>query len=752
MTNRSHEIHPKRPSRDRAAEKAVQDAKGDTRPRQRFSVLSTVFESLAALRRAVWATPALVLALALTACPGIQPTSGFSLELSSPNLSLQQGASANVTVNLTRSGGFADAVTVTLASPPAGISAQPLTIAGHSSTGSLRIDASSGAALGPNLLSLTGASGTLSASTSLSLSLSAPSPSPTPNPMLGSLEVSIAGLPSGTNANVNLSGPGGYSRMLTASQTLTGLTPGSYSITAANLTAGGVTFASSLTGSPANISAGTVSKASVSYAAQTGSLQVNITGLDSGVNAAVTIAGPGGFSQLLSASKTLTGLAPGNYAFSPAKVISGGTVFTPPVGGTVAVAAGGTTTVTVPYQPTRASLRVDIAGLPSGVRGNVVVTGPGGFRTALGVSSILSGLAPGSYAIEMGTVRTPGSVVDLIYEATGPDTLNVAAGASTTALVNYALRPGGPAIWLPTFTGQLRAYSASVLGFGGTSGVLPNATLGTSAGGSNAAVAFDARSNLWTLNSATNTLLEFTPQQLAKSGAPTPVRTITGSLNRPASLAFDANGNLWVANLGNDTIQMFTAYQLAQVNDPTPGLVISANTSAFWPSLHGVTSLAFDKDGNLWALNAASPETLVRFTPDQLTRSGNPVPSITIATSFSAAANLAIDAQGNLWVTDFGANSLVMYAAAQLSSSTPRPSVTLRSNGSAISQPTGLAFDSSGDLWIANSGNNTLVEFTPDQLTSDGAPDAMSTITGISNLAWGSIAFDPPSSSLPLFH
>lgn len=84
---------------------------------------------------------------------------------------------------------------------------------------------------------------------------------------VGKLEVKISGLPSGTNASVNVTGPAGFKQALTATKTLSDLTAGSYSVTAANVTAGGKNYGASVTGTPATVTAGGSSSASVVYGA-----------------------------------------------------------------------------------------------------------------------------------------------------------------------------------------------------------------------------------------------------------------------------------------------------------------------------------------------------------------------------------------------------------------------------------------------------------------------------------------------------
>ena len=81
-----------------------------------------------------------------------------------------------------------------------------------------------------------------------------------------------------------------------------------------------------------------------------GSLDVTIAGLPSGNTAAVTVTGPGNFSQALTATATLNDLAAGSYDVRAQNVTAGGVVFTPtPATQSIAVTGGSSATATVTY-------------------------------------------------------------------------------------------------------------------------------------------------------------------------------------------------------------------------------------------------------------------------------------------------------------------------------------------------------------------------------------------------------------------
>jgi hypothetical protein len=118
--------------------------------------------------------PGMLLALMLSACSGSTPGS-FTLSLPNPELTVQQGSSAEVTLSVTSSDGFDAPVTVTLANPPVGISAAPLTIPAGAASGTLTLAAGNDAAVGgPTSLTVTGTSGSLRSEANLSLSVTSP--------------------------------------------------------------------------------------------------------------------------------------------------------------------------------------------------------------------------------------------------------------------------------------------------------------------------------------------------------------------------------------------------------------------------------------------------------------------------------------------------------------------------------------------------------------------------------------------------
>lgn len=85
----------------------------------------------------------------------------------------------------------------------------------------------------------------------------------------GSLQITINGLPAGTNAAVTVTGPNSFSRPVTATSTIPNLRPGTYAVSAGNVTAGATTYAASVSSSTVPVAAGASPTVTVSYTAPT---------------------------------------------------------------------------------------------------------------------------------------------------------------------------------------------------------------------------------------------------------------------------------------------------------------------------------------------------------------------------------------------------------------------------------------------------------------------------------------------------
>ncbi len=95
----------------------------------------------------------------------------------------------------------------------------------------------------------------------------------------GSLTITIAGLPAGANGAVTVTGPNAYSQQVAATRTLTGLPPGTYTVTAGDVTSGATKYSATPPSRTVNVTANGTASAAVTYAPATGgSLNLRIDG------------------------------------------------------------------------------------------------------------------------------------------------------------------------------------------------------------------------------------------------------------------------------------------------------------------------------------------------------------------------------------------------------------------------------------------------------------------------------------------
>jgi len=167
----------------------------------------------------------------------------------------------------------------------------------------------------------------------------------------GRIAVSITGLPAGVDGSVRVVRAPAFAQTLSGSATLSKLLPGSYTVTADTVESGGVTYPGTPRTRTVSVTASyTPVPAPVVYGPQPGSLLVTVNGLPPAIPANITVTGPGGFNQVVTATTTLEPLESGTYTVAAAAASSGGDVFNPtPTTQQRTVSTGAQSQATVTY-------------------------------------------------------------------------------------------------------------------------------------------------------------------------------------------------------------------------------------------------------------------------------------------------------------------------------------------------------------------------------------------------------------------
>lgn len=245
--------------------------------------------------------------------------------------------------------------------------------------------------------------------------------------------------------------------------------------------------------------------------------------------------------------------------------------------------------------------------------------------------------------------------------------------------------------WIPNeqpFTNQ-GIGSVSVLTPAGTSAAGPN---GYQAGGLNypISVAIDADGTVWVVDYGNShvTLLDPSGNPLSgTNGYTTPLFAF------PVAVAVDGNHFGWIANQSGTTVtrvspdgQSFTNYDCCM----------------------GASGVAIDQGNNVWVANFYGDSVSLISSNGAVLSKG----AYTGSGAIFRPQAIAVDGSGNVWVANYRQSYLVELAGAT-SASVGRAISPSKGYGSdaALLEAYALALDASGNIWVSNQGSNTVTKF-----------------------------------------
>jgi hypothetical protein len=379
----------------------------------------------------------------------------------------------------------------------------------------------------------------------------------TTSPM-GSLTVNVS-TPNGVVGDIVVTGPGSYSRTVTATTTIVGLAPGSYALTSYP-SAVSDQFVSTLdTGavstSPVTVTANDTVSTSVTYAQRPGTGLMWVVNQGAGdvadgyTSAAITATGsPSPASALTGQTRSDTTTAAvdthGNLwvAFSTGDSVA---EYTP-----AQLGAGGTLTP---------AATVHLADHPHGI----AFDSAGNLWVSLNTTGQVAKFAASAVVAFTGSV-TPAPSVTLTVPGTSPAPLGLAFDASGDLWVCDA---GSNQVY-EFASGNLTTSASpadSLIGAGASYGVAP------------VSLAFDANGDLWIATGSA--LVEYSAGQLSAGKEPsTPFDIVQVTNAAPYGIAFDNSGDLWIAEDSAYVIRLNSS-QLHGFGSVTQSAAVRVNLS-----------------------------------------------------------------------------------------------------------------------------------------------------------------------------
>jgi streptogramin lyase len=201
-------------------------------------------------------------------------------------------------------------------------------------------------------------------------------------------------------------------------------------------------------------------------------------------------------------------------------------------------------------------------------------------------------------------------------------------------------------------------------------------------------VAIDTDGSAWVADWGDSELTHLSSSGQELSGSP----YSSSQLIDPFVAAIDAGHNVWVSNEGGTTVTRVTQ---------------DGSQFTSYNCCNGPEGLAIDQSGNVWVPNFDG-DSISEISSSGVVLSNGGYTSASLVDP----DDIAIDGAGTVWICNYRGPSLT-----ELAGSTASVPGTVLSPAGGLGSDAGLleayslAIDASGNLWVSNKGSNTLTQF-----------------------------------------
>jgi RHS repeat-associated protein len=181
-----------------------------------------------------------------------------------------------------------------------------------------------------------------------------------------------------------------------------------------------------------------------------------------------------------------------------------------------------------------------------------------------------------------------------------------------------------------------------------------------------------------------------------------------GDLDEPKGIALDSAGDVWVADTGNSRVEEFSA---------TGGLITTFGSKATLKEPQGI---AVNAEGDVWVADTGNSR-VVEYYPEGPAEEKHYYIEQKFGSKgtgeeqFNEPQDIALGAEGDIYVTDTGNNRIDEYSVKKREE-TAKHVRNFSKEGTVagdLKAPHAISADSAGDVWVADSGNNRVDEFGP---------------------------------------
>jgi sugar lactone lactonase YvrE len=208
-------------------------------------------------------------------------------------------------------------------------------------------------------------------------------------------------------------------------------------------------------------------------------------------------------------------------------------------------------------------------------------------------------------------------------------------------------------------------------------------------------------------------------------------------------VVIDGDGNLYVADAGNATIRKITAAGVVTTLTGAARVFGSVDGTGATARFNLPSGVAVDAAGNLYVTDEVA-NTLRKVTAAGVVTTLAGTARVTgsadgtgAAAQFSAPSGVAVDGAGNVYVADMGNDTIRKITAAgvvtTLAGTVDRfGSADGTGTAAQFNSPSGVAVDGVGNVYVADMGNDTIRKITP-----TGVVTTIAGMAGVSGILLG---------------